>query len=334
MIDLKLNVLYQFNEKYATFAGVSITSLLENNKKMKEINVYILGEALTEESVNKLQSVAAKYKRNIIFKETETVIERMKEWGIPSYRGAYSANLRLFLPLILEENELDERILYLDADTIVASPLDELINIDMQEYALAMSLDSLGARYKETIGLRADELYYNSGVILFEMRNWRKKQCTERIIDYLKTGHTHFASPDQDLLNIVCQKEIKCISACYNLQPVHLAFRIKDYYKCYGREAYYDQSQLEEAINDTVVFHCFRFLGEFPWHYGNLHPDNDLFDQYLAMSPWSDYVKRKAEAGILMKIEKILFRFLPHMLFLRLFVLAHNIYAQGSKEIA
>ena len=32
-----LNVLYQLNEKYAPFAGVSITSLFENNKDIKQI---------------------------------------------------------------------------------------------------------------------------------------------------------------------------------------------------------------------------------------------------------------------------------------------------------
>lgn len=331
---MKLNVLYQFNEKYAAFAGVSITSLLENNKIMEEINIYILGEELADTSIKKLQSLASKYKCNIIFKEIGIIIQFMKECGMPSYRGAYSANLRLFLPLILDDAEMDDRILYLDADTIVVKPLDGLFSIDMQDYAVAMALDSLGARYKETIGLKADERYYNSGVILFEMTNWQKYKCTERIIESLKAGNMHFTSPDQDLLNTVCKKEILCISPIYNLQPIHLAFHIKDYYQCYGQGIYYDKKQLREAINAVVIFHCFRFLGEFPWHDGNLHPNNELFDKYLAISPWNDYVKKKADVGILMKIEKKLFRFLPRGLFLRMFIFAHNLYIQRGKEIS
>ena len=31
---MHMNVLYQFNEKYAPYAGVSITSLFENNKNV------------------------------------------------------------------------------------------------------------------------------------------------------------------------------------------------------------------------------------------------------------------------------------------------------------
>lgn len=334
MTDLKLNVLYQFNEKYATFAGVSITSLLENNKHLEEINVYILGEKLTPDSINTLQALVKKYDRNIFFKETENVIQHMKKWGMPAYRGSYSANLRLFLPLILDESELDNRILYLDADTIVAKPLDELLGIDMQDYALAMVLDSLGSRYKKSIGLQADDFYYNSGVILFEMKNWQENRCSERIIEYIKARHMNFTSPDQDLLNTVCKQEIMCISPRYNLQPVHLAFQVKDYYKCYGHNGYYDKEQLDEAVNNTVIFHFFRFLGEFPWHDRNLHPDNKLFDQYLALSPWDGYVKEKAHAGIMMKAEKNIYKLLPRSLFLRLFVVAHNIYAMQHQEIS
>ena len=44
---MHMNVLYQFNEKYAPYAGVSITSLFENNKNADEICVYILGENLS-----------------------------------------------------------------------------------------------------------------------------------------------------------------------------------------------------------------------------------------------------------------------------------------------
>ena len=115
---MTLRILYQFNEKYAPYAGTAITSVFENNKDTMEIIVYILGENLSKQSCEKFQKLGKQYGRKIVFKETSALIQQMKEWGLPSYRGSYAANIRLFLPMFLEEDV--ERILYMDADTVVA----------------------------------------------------------------------------------------------------------------------------------------------------------------------------------------------------------------------
>ncbi len=329
---MQINVVYQFNENYVPYAGVSITSLLENNKNAEKIDIYILGEELTDSSIEKLRLSAANYGRNIIFKDTREIIDKMKEWGLPSYRGAYSANLRLFLPMILGKTDL--RILYLDADTIVNRSIEELIEIDMDNYSIAMVLDSLGRNYKTIVGLKENEFYYNSGVVLFDMKNWINHRCTERIISYLKKGGKSWSSPDQNLLNVVCKNEIMRISPAYNLQPVHLVFDIKDYYRCYGKIAYYNREQLENAVNQPVIYHFYRFLGQFPWHLNNLHPGKTLFARYLSMSPWKDYKCRKADEGMIMGVQRLLFRLLPRGMFLRIFSICHDIYIEKSKETA
>lgn len=40
----KLNVLYLTDNNYAAFAGVSITSMFENNKHINEITVYLIDD--------------------------------------------------------------------------------------------------------------------------------------------------------------------------------------------------------------------------------------------------------------------------------------------------
>lgn len=329
---MSVNILYQFNEKYAPYACVSITSLFENNSKADSITVYILGEGLSEDSKDRLRGLGDKYTRTIIFKETSDIIYTMKQWGIPSYRGSYAANLRLFLPLFLENDV--ERILYIDSDTIIASSLDELYGIEMKECALGMAIDSLGYRYKQTIGFHKDEQYYNSGVILFDLNNWRKNEWTERIIQHIKDGNVNYSSPDQDLLNVVCKGNIKCIDLKYNMQPVHLVFRTKDYFRCYPRTAYYSEDQIDNAVRHVVIYHFFRFLGEFPWNKGNLHPDNNIFDKYLELSPWKEYQKQKSESGMVMKTERLLFRILPRSIFLIIFSMFHNLYSRKRAEIS
>ena len=50
MRENRLNVLYQFDNKYAPYAGVSITSLLENNSDFDHICIYILENGVSEEN--------------------------------------------------------------------------------------------------------------------------------------------------------------------------------------------------------------------------------------------------------------------------------------------
>ena len=155
-----------------------------------------------------------------------------------------------------------------------------MYSIDLKGYSLAMALDSLGNCHKLSIGLHKEDMYFNSGVILFDLDNWNKNKCSERIINYTKNNAVMFSSPDQDLLNIVCKNDIMLLDPRYNMQPVHLAFESSLYLQIFKNNLYYNRELLDEATDNVVIYHFFRFLGEFPWNKSNLHPDNDIFDKY------------------------------------------------------
>ena len=89
-MDKTLNVIYQFNEKYVPYAGVSMTSLLVNNKDADAINIYVLGEGLSDESVGMIKGLVEWYDRNVFFPDTFPLLERFRDMGMIPYRGAYS----------------------------------------------------------------------------------------------------------------------------------------------------------------------------------------------------------------------------------------------------
>lgn len=327
---MRIDVLYQFNEKYAPYAGTSITSLFENNGHFEMIRIFILGEELSQDSVERLRETGRKYGREIIFVDTTALIRKMQALHMPTYRGSYAANIRLFLPELLDASV--NRLLYLDADTIVDGRLDELTKLPMGDYPAAMALDSLVRLHKLRLGFSKEEPYFNSGVILFQMDCWRQEKCSEKIMEHVKTVRAHYPSPDQDLLNVVCRGRIMTLPPKYNFQPIHLAFSAGSYFRCFGKKGYYSPEEIERAKEAPVVYHFFRFVGEFPWHKGNLHPDNDIFDQYLAKSAFSDYVKMPSEAGGILRIEKILYRFLPGCVFIYLFRAAYEWFIYGANR--
>lgn len=327
-----MNVLYQFNEKYAAYAGVSMTSFFENNTSVSDITVWVLGENLSVDSIDRFDRLSARYERPIKYIDAATLIEKIQAMGMPSYRGSYAANIRMFISEIFPEDV--KRVLYLDADTIVLSDISDLYDHDLKDCTLGMVYDSLGESHKEEIGLKKDEGYYNSGVILFDVHKWRERDYTGRIIDHVKNIRAQYPSPDQDLINIVCRGDIMTLHPRFNFQPVHKAYAIKDYFRNYAHSLYYQKEEIEEALADPAIIHFFRFVGEFPWDKDNVHPFNDVFDKYLKESLWNDYVKQPSGNGLALKIEKILYRLLPRPVFIDIFRICHRIFYSRSNKMS
>lgn len=141
-------------------------------------------------------------------------------------------------------------------------------------------------------------------------------------MDHIKNVRSKYCNPDQDLFNFALRGKTIVLPPKYNFMPVHRAYTDAAYKKVYGFEHYYTQKQIQHARENPVVLHTYRFLGEFPWHKGNCHPDTVLFDSYLRRSPWKDYKKLSAKTGFIFKCEKFLYRVLPRRLFLRIFAAA------------
>ena len=314
-----LNVLYTFDENYAAFAGISMHSLFENNRDIENIRVFLAAERLSDKSRQRLSDEAERFDRKVIFVDTSHLAEKIKNLGIPDYRGSSSANFRLFFDLFIPKDV--QRLLYLDSDTLVVGSLSPLLTLDMGGKTVGAVRDSLTSKYKTLIGMREDEDYFNTGVLLIDVEAWRSANIPERIAAHVKEARSSYANPDQDLLNIVLRGDKYILPPKYNFQPSHRAFSDKDYFSAFKQNKYYTSEELEDARHDPAILHIYRFLGDFPWHSGNLHPDTPLFDKYMSESLWSGYEKKPSERGLIFKAEKLLFRALPRGLFLRLFAL-------------
>lgn len=312
---MELRVFYQFNERYLPYAGVSITSLLENNRDAEAITIYLLLENVSEQGKERMAELVKRYNRQVIMVETEQLLKKVEGLGIPQYRGSSAANLRLFFPDTLPPRG---RLLYLDSDTIIVNSLQSLFRADLGGAWLGMVRDSMTGNYPAALGFGSEEPYCNSGMVLFDLVAWHANRCGEMMVDHVKNVRASYPNPDQDLLNVVYRGHIKALPPEYNFQPCHRAYSDETYFAQRGSRSYYTAGQLGQARKHTVVLHTYRFLGEFPWHAGNLHPDTPMFDRYLALSPWADYQKKPAGNGLIFKVEKMLYRLLPGSIFFKI----------------
>lgn len=301
----ELNVLYTCDEKYAPFAGVSMTSLFRNNPDIGRIRVYLVLDGVSEENQARYKTLAEQYGREVVLIDARNVVEKIRALRIPTYRGSYSANFRLFFTEFIPDPM--EKLLYLDSDTLVTGSLKPLLELDTTGYWFAMVRDSMMLRRDKIFDYEAP---YNSGVLLIDVPAWKRDSVTQKLLDHIRHVRARYVNPDQDLLNVVGAGHILCLPPEYNFPPIHRAYPDKIYY----REAptgFYTPAQLEQARQHPVILHTYRFLGEFPWHKGTLHPDAAIFDSYLRSSLWKNYEKQPGNQSVLFRAERVLYRVLP-----------------------
>ena len=305
----KLNVLLQTNDGYAPYAGISMVSLFENNIDIEEIEVFIIDDEISDNNKFKFGQAAEKYHRTIVFLDVSSGVEILKKAGAPTWRNAYTAYLRLFAINLLPDRI--DRILYMDADTVVEGNLDAVCTFEMNDNVVCAVKEGLiFSAYKASLGYAEEDAWYNSGVMLIDVTKWKKSDAEGRIVQQLIKQPFYF-SPDQDLINITLHEEIGTLPYEYNAIPHFHVFPYNTIVKELPRKNYYSKEEIEAGDRRAIIRHFERFVGEFPWHKGNLHPYNALFDKYMMKSPWNDYVKQSSKAGMMVKIEKILYKVLP-----------------------
>jgi len=138
--------------------------------------------------------------------------------------------------------DLDE-VVYLDVDTLIRAPLDELLSWELTRPLGAVQvLDPGGAHLFGT----TREPYFNSGVLRLSLERMRQERIWGRAKEILLT-HDKFLLVEQDVLNIIFRRNFDVLPTAFN------AF--DDLLSRYGKLA---------VLHDPVIVH-FRGPRK-PWH--------------------------------------------------------------------
>ena len=100
----------------------------------------------------------------------------------------------------------EQRILWLDCDTIVEDDITDLFNLDMGENFYAGALEP-----KKSHGMFK---YINTGVLLVNLKMLHMCRKEQEMCMYLNRYSIDF--PDQDVINLLCQGRIQEIDSEYN----------------------------------------------------------------------------------------------------------------------
>ena len=167
-----MTIVYCANHKLYPQLPTTINSLLQNNSNIEKIYLLIEDDSISYINNPKIEFINC---NNFDF--------LIKEGINCTKRFPYMALVRCFLSSILKEN----KVIYLDVDTLVDGSLEELWNLNISDKCIA-------ARYE------AGD-YINSGVLLMNLNLIRSFKYEDKIKNLLE--NCKFQFPDQDSLNLI-----------------------------------------------------------------------------------------------------------------------------------
>lgn len=302
-----MNILYVTDENYAPICGVSIYSLLNNNKNM-EICIYIISH-LTKKTKEKFIQMIYSFGVKCIFIEMDEIEKECISKGVPKYRNSYGAYARLFLEYYLPM----ERVLYIDCDTLIVGKLKELSTINMNNCPVGAVVDIVNSYSNVLIGHDRCHYYYNTGVMLIDLKVWRDNKCTEKImkmmseLDISKTA----TGSDQDVINKAIGDKIYKLPLKYNEMSLTRYFSIKKTYFLTDKntEDYYSSEEIKYAKNNPVIFHFAGGGGKRPWYIGSscLKTETSLWKYNQEMTPWKDWEQPECKDNMVKRAMRTLY---------------------------
>src|SRR5690606_26921637 len=122
--------------------------------------------------------------------------------------------------------------LFLDSDVIINGKLDFFLGLnfhkkseiknqtfsDIQSEWCLYAVNNISDQKKERLlylGLSGTK-YFNAGVLLINLRKWREIGISKRLLCVARNKNMDFELHDQDVLNIVLEKDWKEIDERYN----------------------------------------------------------------------------------------------------------------------
>lgn len=224
-----MNILISVNTDYLDKAKTMLFSLrLHNSEK---IVVYLLNHSLSQEQVEGFSD----YLRDKCQIDLITIEVKQTEFdNMPLGEMHFSIEMyyRVLAQYLLPQ-EL-ERILWLDADIIILKNISEFYdqNIDGAYYVVCAdrSPDSKSVKNsKKQLGLNDNHIYFNSGVMLINLKFLRKQVLRSDIIQTSQLLSDKLTYPDQDLLNYMYSGKVKYAdSETFNYQVKDDPFIPKD----------------------------------------------------------------------------------------------------------
>lgn len=286
-----INVLFSSDNNYAQHLCAAIYSLLAHNQKFDNVNIYIVDNEIHEENKERIQKCIDIYKNAKIqwidFSFWKEQLNLNMQWDI-----SISSYARLFIDKMLP-NDI-EKILYLDCDIIVCDCLSSLWNMKLDKTILAAVQDTIGDNTKAAVGLQPMDRYFNAGVLLINLIEWRDNQIGERCLKFINDRHGTVTHHDQGVLNGVLRNNWYRLPLRNNIMTIHYIVNKQKIDNCFNDHSdYYSEEEIIAAKEHPAILHFTPSFTSRPWVKNCKHPLKNKYWEALKHTSWDGATPEK-----------------------------------------
>lgn len=257
-------IFFASNDKYVPYLDVAILSIVANSSKENNYEIIVLKTDISQENQNKL----LKHNRenvSIVFYDVKEMLEPIKKTLPNVFYYTLAAYFRLFIETAFLQYD---KAIYLDCDLVVLTDIAKLYNQDIGDNLVAAAYEQNTDRseafsnYVENIIGIPHNTYFNSGVMLMNLKEFRKFKVQERFLHMLTTYNFDCLAPDQEYINTICHGRVKYLPTGWN------------------KHSFPEPPEGELSI-------CHYALANKPWHYENTI-NGEYFWHYAKKSEFYD----------------------------------------------
>jgi lipopolysaccharide biosynthesis glycosyltransferase len=291
-----ISVVSASDDNYAMPLAVTIRSAIDCLRPGQPLVVYILDGGLSDGSKERLRR--SWRAPNVSIEFLRPPVERIADLKTENHLNLVTY-LRLFMPSLLPLAV--ERVIFLDADLLIRKDLTDLWHTDLGDAPIAAVNDyftpylntheAIGRpsicdkhpdkchpvpNYRE-LGLNGTAPYFNAGVMVVNLRKWRKMDVLHKAVELVRENWEHVRYCDQYALNILFSEKWKRLDARWNQNSNLWAWRDRS-------DGAFDQDLYRLLRNDPWIIH-FTWISK-PWHYGCTHPYTRKFFKVVDRTDW------------------------------------------------
>jgi lipopolysaccharide biosynthesis glycosyltransferase len=290
---------------YAMPLAVTMRSALDRLAPNQRMRLFILDGELTDENKRRLEDSWRDPRLTLEWLRPD--IDLVRDLPVSDHISI-AAYLRLLMPTLLPADVT--RVIYMDADMMVRRDLSDLWKEPQGDHAV-LAIQDLAAPYIDAtysapniercyphlaaahpianfreLGLPRDGMYFNSGLLVFDVAQWRRERIAEQVLECLRVHREHVLWWDQYALNVVLARRWRALDHRWNQGASIYAY--PDW-----TLSPFDRATFE-TIRDSpwIVHFCTPTK---PWHYFCRHPFTREFRAALLQTAWRDWRPERPE---------------------------------------